>query len=285
MMKGHQPSRPVLVALRGLGLGDLLTAVPALRALRRAFPEHRVALAAPAALAGLLPLIGAVDELLDVSGAGPVPCHAPDVAVNLHGAGPQSTAALLRTRPGRLLTHAHPLLPGTPGPPWDPGAHEVTRWCAMLGWHGVPADPADLSLTAPVSEVRGHVVVHPGAAYPARRWPPERFAEVVAALTRSGHRVLLTGGPAERPLAGEVAALARDRGATRTEVVAGRTDVAELAALVGAARLVICGDTGVAHLATALGTPSVVIFGPVSPALWGPSGRAAHIALWAGRSG
>ncbi|MEO3813678.1 glycosyltransferase family 9 protein [Sphaerisporangium sp. B11E5] len=300
-MRAGGPGRPVLVVLRGLGLGDLLTVVPTLRGLRRTHPGHRVVLAAPAALAGLLPLIGAVDDLIDVSGTGPVPCREPDIAVNLHGAGPQSTSALLRTGPGRLLTHAHPLLPGVPGPPWDPGAHEVTRWCALLAWHGIPADPADLFLPVPPSSAAGHVVVHPGAAYPSRRWPPERFAEVIAALTRSGHRVLITGGPAERSLADKVAALAHAAGAPPqagaaavrpdgvpvpgVQVVAGDTDVAGLAGLVGAARLVICGDTGVAHLATALGTPSVVLFGPVSPALWGPPAGARHIALWAGRSG
>ncbi|GII80027.1 glycosyl transferase [Sphaerisporangium rufum] len=274
---------PVLLALRGLGLGDLLAAVPALRALRRAHPGHRVLLAAPAPLAGLLPAIGAVDGLVDVAGPGPVPVDRPDVAVNLHGRGPQSTAALLATRPGRLITHAHPDLPAA-GPPWREGVHEVRRWCDLLEWHGVPADPGDLLLRVPGPRPAGPgpVVVHPGAAHPARRWPPDRFGRVAAALAAGGHRVLVTGGAAERAIAEQVAARA---GLPAASVLAGRTGLPELVDLLRSARLLVCGDTGVAHLATALGTPSVVLFGPVSPALWGPPPDVRHVALWKGRSG
>ncbi|WP_244894064.1 glycosyltransferase family 9 protein [Planobispora rosea] len=281
---GRDDGRPVLLALRGLALGDLLTAVPALRALRRAWPGHRIVLAAPAALAELLPPIGAADELLDVSGPGPVPFDAPDIAVNLHGSGPQSTEALLSTGPGRLLTHAHPAFPGVPGPPWRADVHEVRRWCDLLGWYGVPADPADLCLTGPdrAAARTGPVVVHPGAAYPARRWPPERFARVAAGLRAAGHDVVVTGNAAEQELARRVARLAR---LPEENVLAGRTGLRELAALLAAARLLVCGDTGVAHLASAYGTPSVLLFGPVSPALWGPPPGGPHRVLWAGRSG
>ncbi len=278
---GTVTTAPVLVALRGLGLGDVLAAVPALRALRRSHPAHRIVLAAPALLAGLVPLIDAVDELLDVSGTGPVPVDRPDIAVNLHGRGPQSAAALRRTRPRRLLTHAHPGFPDAQGPPWRCDVHETVRWCAFLEWYGIAADPTDLALPAPPSKTTGHVIVHPGAASPARRWPPERFAQVAVALSRTGRRVLITGSTAERAIGRKVAALA---GMPDESVLAGRTDVGALAALVGSARLIICGDTGVAHLATAFATPSVVLFGPVAPALWGPP-AGPHLALWAGRSG
>ncbi|PSK61743.1 hypothetical protein B0E53_06352 [Micromonospora sp. MH33] len=53
-------------------------------------------------------------------------------------------------------------------------------------------------------------------------------------------------------------------------MLAGRTGLAELAALVAGARLVVSGDTGAAHLATGYGTASVVLFGPVPAAHWGP---------------
>jgi ADP-heptose:LPS heptosyltransferase len=154
--------------------------------------------------------------------------------------------------------------------------HEVRRWCDLLRWYGLEADPADL--TFGVSDRTGPVIVHPGAAYPARRWPPERFARVAAALDD----VVVTGNAAEVPLAREVAELA---GLPPERMLAGRTDLAGLIELVGRARLVVCGDTGVAHLATAFCVPSVVLFGPVSPALWGPPPGWRHVALWAGRKG
>ncbi|KAA9376900.1 glycosyltransferase family 9 protein [Microbispora cellulosiformans] len=280
----EEPGRPVLLALRGLGLGDLLASVPALRALRRAHPGHHFVLATPAYLGGLLPLIGGVDELIDVSGPGPVPYASPDVAVNLHGSGPESIQALRRTRPGRLLTHTHPAVPGSDGPAWNAETHERERWCSLLDWYGIAADPDDLALgdPGPGPLPGGEVVIHPGAAFPARQWPPDRFAQVAAELVREGHRVVVTGGVTEIALARHVAALA---GLPEESVLAGRTNLPELAALTAHASLVVCGDTGMAHLATAVGTPSVILYGPIPPALWGPPPGRPHIALWAGRRG
>ncbi|ETK31472.1 glycosyltransferase family 9 protein [Microbispora sp. ATCC PTA-5024] len=278
------PGRPALLVLRGLGLGDLLTAVPALRALRRAYPEHRLVLATPAYLGGLLPLIGGIDDLVDVSGPGPVPFAAPGVAVNLHGSGPESIVALRRTRPGRLLTHAHAGVPGADGPPWRADIHEVRRWCDLLEWHGIETDREDLALLDPGPGPLdgGEVVVHPGASSAARQWPPERFAQAAAELTRLGHRVVVTGGVGEIALARHVAALA---GLPEEAVLAGRTDLPGLAALTRHAALVVCGDTGMSHLATAVGTPSVVLYGPVPPVLWGPPESHPHVTLWTGRTG
>jgi ADP-heptose:LPS heptosyltransferase len=273
--------------LRALGLGDLLVAVPALRGLRAAFPGERLVLAAPAGLAPLAALTGAVDEVLPADGlaappavpALPVP---PQLAVNLHGRGPESTRALLALRPARLWAYAHPDLPDVDGPEWTDSEHEAARWCRLLAWYGVPADPGDLQLPAPAgpNPAPGAVVVHPGAASGSRRWPADRYAAVAAALRSHGHRVVVTGSPAERPLATEVAARA---GLPAAAVLAGETDLLGLAALVAGARLVLCGDTGVGHLATAYRTPSVLLFGPTPPAEWGPpADRPEHAVLWHG---
>jgi len=80
--------------------------------------------------------------------------------------------------------------------------------------------------------------------------------------------------------------IAADAGLAPEAVLAGRTDLIGLAAVVAAAGRVACGDTGVAHLATAYGVPSVVLFGPTPPAEWGPPpDRSRHRALWAGGRG
>lgn len=270
-----------ILVLRALGLGDLLTAVPALRALRRAHPAARITLATPAGLAPLAALTGAVDAVLPCTGvtgealsAGPLAAtdrrgevETLDLAVNLHGRGPESTALLAATRPAGLWAFGR-------GPEWRDGEHEVDRWCRLLAWYGVVADPADLRLDRPAgpSPAPGSVVLHPGAASGSRRWPVDRFAAVAAALRDGGHRVVVTAGPAERELAAAVGA----------EVLT--PDLPQLAALIDGAAALVCGDTGVAHLATAYGTPSVLLFGPTPPAQWGPR-SGPHTVLWAGGRG
>lgn len=296
--------RPLVLVLRALGLGDFATGVPALRAVRRAYPEHEIALAAPAVLRPLVEATGAVDRLVPTSAyvRGPltrVPWRGrrPAVAVNLQGRGPQSHVALLALRPGRLLGFRCASAGFPRGPVWRDAEHEVARWCRMLDWHGVPADPGDLALPPPSpSPPRGDtrpavarpggvppVVIHPGASSPERRWPVRRYAAVAEALAVAGYRVVVTGSAAEEPAARVLAAGA---GLPVGAVLAGSTDLATLAALVASARLVISGDTGVAHLATGYATPSVVLFGPMSPARWGPPpDRPRHVALWHGADG
>jgi len=281
---------PLLVVLRPLGLGDFLTAVPAFRALARAFPEHRRVLAAPSVLEPLARLTGALDAVVDTAPLRPLPppLRRPDIAVDLHGRGPASHRVLLAARPRRLVAFANPEVPGTESfPPWYDDEHEVARWCRLLSQSGIAADPAALGLPLPAEPpppgVAGATVVHPGAAYPARRWPPERWAAVAAAEEAGGRRVVVTGAPEEADLARRVAQRA---GLPPEAVLAGGTDLAQLAAVVGAAGRVVCGDTGVAHLATALRTPSVVLFGPEPPSRWGPPpDRPWHRALWNGRRG
>ena len=270
------------MVLRALGLGDLLTAVPALRGLRRAHPGAHVALAAPRALTDLALLTGAVDEVVDTAPLSPLaPSLAgADLAVNLHGRGPQSTALLAATGPRRLVAWDLP-----DGPRWTADEHEVVRWCRLLQESGIPCDRADLALPVVPAEpvAPGAALVHAGAAQVSRHWPVERWAQVARGLADDGHDVRLTGGPDEVDRAHRVAELA---GLRADAVLAGRTGLLELAATVAAARLLVSVDTGVAHLATAVGTPSVVLFGPTPPALWGPpAARTEHVALWAGRTG
>jgi ADP-heptose:LPS heptosyltransferase len=283
-------SVPFVVMLRPLGLGDFLTGVPAYRAIARAFPGHRIVLAAPRVFEPILDLVGGIDELHPTQPLQPLDAalHGADVAIDLHGRGSESQRILLAARPRRLIAFAHDdVAQTTGGATWISAEHEVARWCRMLTHAGIPADPRDLDLRAsagPFTPRRAQrTIIHPSAASEARRWPIARWAAIARAESVAGRIVTITGGPADVRRARQIAERA---GLPRSQVVAGRTNLRELAALVAAAGRVVCGDTGVAHLATALRTPSVVLFGPMSPALWGPPPeRAYHRVLWAGRSG
>jgi ADP-heptose:LPS heptosyltransferase len=287
---------PQLTILRALGLGDLLTAVPSLRALARAFPEHRRLLAAPAWLEPLLPLVEEDGEpclhgLAELDGLGgdraALP-HRPEIGVNLHGRGPESHRLLLSSRPGRLLAFRHAAVPETAAMPvWERDEHETRRWCRLLRESGIEADPDELEIRPPriglPDWTHGATVLHPGAASAARRWPPERWTEVARAEREAGREVVVTGSIKEVGLARAIATAA---GLEPHCQLAGRTDLRCLAALVAGAGAVVCGDTGIAHLATALGVPSILLFGPTSPRHWGPPPeRGIHRVLWEGGVG
>lgn len=277
----------VVLVLQARGLGDLLTAVPALRALRRARPNDHLVLAAPHRLRSLVDHIASVDGMVPTADArslrwdGPVP----DLAVNLHGPGAEPIVELNRTGARRVLTYRNPSFSEIPGPQWQDDMHLVDRWCHLLEFDGIGADRRNLGLLPPVAATnhRDCVVVHIGAGAAARRWPPERFAAVIRHLLFLGREVVVTGDEFEREIALGVAARA---GLSTQRVLAGEQNLIELAATIAEASLMVCGDTGVAHMATAFGTRTVQIFGPTPPEHGGPPAHllARHEVLWAGET-
>jgi ADP-heptose:LPS heptosyltransferase len=257
-------SAPILV-LRALGLGDALTAVPALRGLRRLFCDRPLLLAGREPYASWLLRLGLVDEVVatsNLSGRPPGLDLGRHLAVNLHGRGPHSHLLLQSGGADELIAFDCAAACHRSTTRWRVDEHEVDRWCRLLSNAGgaCSVDDLRLPLSGPCDAA---VVVHPGAASIARQWPAARWNEVIHELRADGRTVVLTG--TETALCGE---LARETGA---EDLSGRLSVDELAARVGTAALVVSGDTGVAHLATAARTRSVTLFGPTPPAWWGPA--------------
>ena len=161
--------------------------------------------------------------------------RAPDVAVNLHGTGPQSHRALEALEPRRRIGFRCPAAgPGWEGPDWDAVAaahpHERARWCALLQAVGIPADPADLRLPAP-SPRTAHRGPAAGPRAPRRglrreaAGPPDRFAPSPPAL--DGHRTrpgrCVTGSAA--PSARSPPSRRRGGPGSRRPGLAGRTDL------------------------------------------------------------
>jgi ADP-heptose:LPS heptosyltransferase len=294
-----------VLVLRALpGLGDLLCAVPALRALRAALPDAHIALLGLPAARPILARTGPhVDEVLDfagwpalpespsedpermVAGIAAVQRRRFDLAVQLHGSGLVTNPLVGLLGAARL---AGSYLPGQwcPDPvtflPYPVDLPEVRRLLGVvahlgagpqgehLEWRVSDADRAQAAALVPPGPA--YAVVHPGASTAARRWPADGFAAVADALVRAGLRVVLTGTDAERSTTARVAATMR----TSAGDLAGATTLGGLGALVAAARLVVTNDTGTAHLATALRVPSVVIFTGSDPRRWAPLDRARH---------
>jgi heptosyltransferase I len=111
-----------------------------------------------------------------------------------------------------------------------------------------------------------YVVINPGAAWPNKRWPPERFGALAAKLhEHSGLRSLITWGPSEKGLATSVV-----NASAGAASLAPATTVSDLAVLMREAALVISGDTGPLHIAAAMSTPLVGLYGPTWPERNGP---------------
>lgn len=186
------------------------------------------------------------------------------LALLLRLAGVPEIAAISADYPGSLLDHRV----GVDEEADVPEPERALRVAAAAGFALPGGDSGELRVTPPpdVSYLvgTGHVVVHPGATAPARMPSPRHSRRLVEALTAHGHRVVVTGGPAERALTAAVAAgVATDLG--------GRTTFAELAGVLARARAVVVGNTATAHLAAAVGTPVVSLFSPVVPAArWAP---------------
>ncbi|WP_284976669.1 glycosyltransferase family 9 protein [Arthrobacter sp. efr-133-TYG-104] len=129
-----------------------------------------------------------------------------------------------------------------------------------------PEPEGATTLARELAEEGPYIVVHPGAAAPARAWPALHHAATVELLQAYGHKVVVTGGPGETSLTATVAGpSARNLG--------GGTNLRTLAAVLEGAAVVVTGNTGPAHLAAAVGTPVVCLFAPVVPAIrWAPYG-------------
>jgi len=285
-MRAVVTRRPRLVMLRALKLGDFLTGVPAYRALARAFPDHDRILAAPAEFPPLAQLCGDIDEVADARPFDPLDdaLRDADGAGNRHGRGPQSHELLLHSHPKRVIAFANRDA-GVDGPAWTAEEHEVSRWCRMLNGFGIAADPADLDLRVRPYDpaYAGAIVVHPGAASESRRWPLERWIDLILRLRGGRRRIVLTGSMREFRRCRFIAKAAR---VPMDNVLAGKTSLTDLASLIGSSRAVICGDTGIAHVATAVRTPSILLFGPTAPDKWGPpTDRPYHRVIWRGRTG
>ena len=124
---------------------------------------------------------------------------------------------------------------------------------------------------SPEQTARPIIAMHPGSGgySTARRWAPERFAQLADTLYQDvGGQLLLVGGPEEAELHQQIMDMLRSGVPARS--LAGKGNIQVTAAALELADLFIGNDAGPMHLATAVGTPTVAIFGLSNPDAWGP---------------
>ena len=284
-------SRVLIVRLGALG--DIIHAIPAAAAVRRANPQALIDWLVDVRHQELLDLVPVVNRRIPVNTSVPSSVVGVvrelrrsryDVALDLQGllksavlarlSGAQRVVGfppeLLRERAARFFYRE---TAGCAAP------HVVHKNLSMLNAMGIrvpdvefplddrnPAAAADARTRLGLAPGARFAIINPGAAWPNKRWPPVYFAEVSRALAaRYGLRSIVLWGPGEEQLASDVATASEG-----TAAVSARTTVADLVSLSKAAALMVSGDTGPMHIAAAVGTPLVGIFGPTDPRRNGP---------------
>ena len=119
-----------------------------------------------------------------------------------------------------------------------------------------------------------YVILAPGAGWPGKQWPPERFAKLgIRLLQQYEMPILLIGSREERPLCDHICAIMQ----THTISLAGRTSLAQLAGLISKASLFVGNDSGPMHLAACFEIPALVLFGPTVASKWAPRYAAVRV--------
>lgn len=282
-----------LLIVRLGSLGDIIHAIPAAAAIRRAFPQTTIDWLVDVRHRELLDLVPVVDRRIAVntsnlgslsSAIGELRRARYDVVLDLQGLLKSAVLARLSgaTRvvgfPGDLLRErgARAFYTETAG---EVAPHVIDKNLSMLKAIGVrmpdiafpledrqPHIAAEARSRLGIDEGKRFALINPGAAWPNKRWPPVYFAEVSRELAkRYDLRSIVLWGPGEEHIAQAVAAASDN-----TAAISPPTTIADLVSLTKAAALMISGDTGPMHVAGACGTPLVGIFGPTDPQRNGP---------------
>jgi len=274
-------------------------ALPAIADVRRALPAATIVVAARASVAPLFRFVDDVNDVIALEHPGPRSWKAAARALQSRGfdtalllpnslhAAVVAAAARIAERWGYRTDCRGPLLTRAVIPP--SGLHQVEYYQQLVHALGFPNGPGQPRIAVPAAArdagaallrasgwngQRPIVALAPGAAYGgAKRWPPERFAELAASLANDGVATVLVGSAGDAPTASDVArsvAAAGERHLLHNLV--GRTDLAALAGVLACCRTLVTNDSGAMHLAAAAGVPVTAVFGPTNDAATRPRG-------------
>lgn len=299
-------ARPKIAVFRAMHLGEMLCAVPALRALRQAMPSaHITLIGLPWAASFARRFSRYIDAHVDFPGFPGLPGQSVDLpripsfiasmqaerfdcVLQIHGSGGLSNP-IVRTFGAARNAGFYRQGEYCPDPLhfmlWEENSHDILRLARLMSFLGIQQTSHDMEF--PVTDADrqaleaclpqplqagSYVCIHPGARLPALRWPAQDFARIADILHASGLQVVLVGSALETAIAANVQQHMR---APALNLV-GKLGVGAFAALLSQARLVVCNDTGIAHIAAALQIPSVALCCGNGIRRWAPLDRRRH---------
>jgi ADP-heptose:LPS heptosyltransferase len=299
-----------IAVLRALQLGDMLNAVPALRALRAALPNSRITLVGLAWEHEFVKRFhNYLDEFILFPGIPGFPeqpadlarfpaflremqARRFDLAIQMQGSGDIANTVISlwgATYSAGFYTRGQ----YCPDPSffleYPEGEAEVWRHLRLMEFLGIPLQGDELEF--PLFEEdwkefeqlqrlfqlqKKYICIHPGSRKSERRWSVENFAALADGLAARGFQIVLTGSKEESRLTAATALNMK----TPAIDLAGKTSLGGLGALISKACLVVSNDTGISHVATAVKTPSVILFSVPDMDRWAPKNKQLHRVLW-----
>ena len=277
--------KPFRILIRGTNwLGDSVISVPAVRAIKRGRPDAHITVAAPEKLAAVWKLVEEVDEVVPLPNASPL-----GVARLLKRREPFDVALLF---PNSLRSALEVWFAGIPRrvgfaghnrrwllnqivpdfPRNGPIKHQVHHYLHLARNLGaeISDELSPIATSRRTAASEAIVGLCPGAEYgPAKRWLPERFADVAMRVSAQRNVTWKVFGTAADAANGKIIC---DAAGSQCDNRVGQTTLEQLIDELGACRLLLTNDTGTMHLATLLGVPVVAVFGSTEHRLTGPLG-------------
>ena len=293
--------------LRALQLGDLLCMIPALRALRKAYPDAEITLIGLPWAESFSKRFGRYfDRFLHFPGYAGLPEQSFDIneykrfldqvrhlsfdlLIQMQGNGTIVNEIMKDWGAKNLAGFKLPAMtePSALFIDYPEGIHEIERHLLLMAHLGIPPDgkhlefpilPADqdelASLNFPFNKGE-YIVIHPGSRGAYRQWPPQNFASAALCCYQHGYQVVVTGTSDERKVVQQVT----DKLDIPYFDACGKTGLGAVAQLIKDAAFIVCNCTGVSHVASATETPGIIISMDGEPWRWGPMNHEHHITI------
>ncbi len=287
-------------------MGDVIFSAPVFKALKKAYPRAEIVSLAVPRVGDVLASIPHIDRVIlyDEEGKDRSPLAKGrlisqlkkeqfDIAFLLHRSFTRALLVTLAGIPqrvgydeknrGRFLTHKVKPLNGI--------VHRSDHYLQVIESYGIRVEDRrcelifteesqryvdDLLRKEGVATEDFLAVVNPGGNWDLKRWPKEKFAELIDRLHKDCQaKVVVSGALNDLNLANEIARLT-DR---KPIITAGKSDLNQLLALMRRANVVISADSGPLHLAHGVGAKVIGVFGPTRPEVTGPRGSGKSLIL------